>query len=205
RSRAERVVGMDISMVALQAARTRYTDLDTVGTDTRYLSFADNTFDVIVSTSTLDHFRTRDEIVMSLRELYRVLQPGGHLLLTLDNLANPCVALRNALPLPLLQHLHIVPYYIGATYSPRLLHRLMPQIGFDVLEISAVMHCPRVLVVPLARLLEKYASVEIQQRFLGWCAALEQLACWPTRFISGYFIGVLASKRGTPTSNMGHW
>ena len=85
-------------------------------------------------TSTLDHFRSHSEIVTSLRELLRVLRPGGQLLLTLDNPANPLVGLRNALPFGLLHRLRIVPYYVGATCGPRGLRRLLPQVGFEVLE-----------------------------------------------------------------------
>jgi len=193
-SRAEQVVGMDISLSTLHAVRRRYANLRIVGADTRRLSFADDTFDVIVSLSTLDHFRSRDEIVVSLRELCRVLRPGGHLVLTLDNLANPAVALRNVLPFPLLQRLGIVPYYVGATYGPRLLRRLLPQVGFDVVEVSAVMHCPRVLAVPIARLLERGARVETLQRFSRLCVTFERLSQWPTRFVTSYFVAVRAVK-----------
>ncbi len=66
------------------------------------LPFADGAFGGIVSNSTLDHFASTADIVSALAELYRVLRSGGRLLLTLDNLANPVVALRNALPSRLL-------------------------------------------------------------------------------------------------------
>ena len=45
------------------------------------LPFAEEAFDVIVSTSTLDHFAHRRDIVSSLHELHRVLRPGGEVLL----------------------------------------------------------------------------------------------------------------------------
>ncbi len=63
------------------------------------LPFPDGAFDRVFSNSTLDHFDSRDDIREALRELARVLHPEGELLLTLDNLANPVVRLRNALPL----------------------------------------------------------------------------------------------------------
>jgi ubiquinone/menaquinone biosynthesis C-methylase UbiE len=161
--------------------------------DVRHLPFANNMFDVIVSNSTLDHFKSLDEIVASLHELYRVLQVGGQLLLTLDNLANPIIALRNALPFALLNHLGIVPYYVGATCGPYLMQRTLQQVGFEVLEVSTVMHCPRVFAIAMARLLE-HAKPETQRCFLSFLMAFEYLSSWPTRFLTGHFVAVRAIK-----------
>ena len=87
--------------------------------DVRSLPFADGTFDVVVSNSTLDHFRSRKELIASMRELNRVTRPGGELVLTLDNRANPVVAFRNALPFHWLNRIRVLPYYVGVTCGPR--------------------------------------------------------------------------------------
>jgi SAM-dependent methyltransferase len=168
--------------------------LQVVGADVRCLPFASGSFDVIVSPSTLDHFAVSHEIVASLRELWRVLRTGGQLLLTLDNLANPAVALRNTLPFRLLHRLGIVPYYVGATYTPRRLRHILQGVGFEVLEVDAVMHCPRILVVMMAQMLEGRLGPETQRRFARYLMAFERLSCWPTRFLTGYFIAVRAMK-----------
>jgi SAM-dependent methyltransferase len=194
-SKAERVVGMDLSCSTLSLARTRHAGLCAIRADTRRLPFADGVFDVIVSTSTLDHFRSRSELVASLRELLRVLRPDGQLLLTLDNPVNPLVGLRNALPFGLLHRLRLVPYYVGVTCGPRGLRRLLPQMGFEVLEVTTVLHCPRLFAVATARMLEGRVGRETQKRFLGLLATFERLARWPTRFVTGYFIAVRARKR----------
>lgn len=52
------------------------------------MGFAAETFDLVVSTSTLDHFTCREDLVTSLEEISRVLRPGGLLILTLDNPLN---------------------------------------------------------------------------------------------------------------------
>lgn len=194
-SRAEYVVGIDVSPVALRAARSRHDGLGALWADVRRLPFGDGAFDVVVSTSTLDHFDSLDDLVTGLRELCRVLRVGGQLLLTLDNLANPAVALRNALPFPLLHRIGILPYYVGATYRPGPLRRTLAGLGFDVAEITAVMHSPRMLAVAAAGLLERRAQPCIQRRFLRWLMASERLGRLPTRFLTGYFIAVKAVRR----------
>lgn len=193
--RAQTIIGIDISALMLHVDRSRHGGLRVVRADVRHLPFASESFDAIVSNSTLDHFKSPHEIIASLRELYRVLRKGGLLLLTLDNLANPIIALRNALPYRLLNRLGLVPYYVGVTYGPRRLRRVLQQIGFEVVELSAVMHCPRVLVVKLVQVLERHIGLEAQRRLLRCLMAFEGLSCWPTRFLTGHFIAVRAMRR----------
>ena len=81
----------------------------------------------------------------ALRELRRVLAAGGTLVVSLDNLANPLVAVRNALPFRWLHGIGLVPHYVGATCRPRELQRLLAGAGFDVNATTAIMHVPRVI------------------------------------------------------------
>jgi SAM-dependent methyltransferase len=148
---------------------------------------------VIVSDSTLDHFHTEAELVGALRELHRVLRPGGVLLLTMDNLANPVIALRNALPFRLLNRLGIVPYYVGATAGPRRLRRLLEQTGWEIRDTGAIVHCLRVVWVMISRVVERRASRESQERFLRFMMRFEWWERWPTRFLTGNFIAMRAT------------
>lgn len=194
-ARARLVVGIDIATPTVRAARARHPDARVAATDVRELPFATGCFDTIISNSTLDHFGSVDEIALSLAELYRVLRTGGDLLLTLDNLANPVVALRNALPFPPLNRLGIVPYQVGATCRPRQLRRLLRRAQFEVLEMGAILHCPRVLAVAGAAIVNRLGSARAQERYLRWLTPFERLASFPTRFLTGYFIAVVARKR----------
>lgn len=191
---ADSVVGTDISGAILEAARERHPNIETVRADVRRLPFDDDSFDAVVSISTLDHFESRDEIRDGLRELARVLRPGGQLLLTLDNPANPIILLRNALPLRWLMGLHVVPYHVGATCGPRRLTQYVNELGLDVRETAAIMHCPRVLAVALARGLARIGSARAKERFLRALLAFEKLASWPTRFLTGHFVAIRATK-----------
>ncbi|MDX6510594.1 MAG: hypothetical protein QOE36_98 [Gaiellaceae bacterium] len=205
-TRANAVTGVDISGAIVEAARSRYPSLEGVVADVRRLPFEDASFDGIVSNSSLDHFESAGDIVASIRELRRVLRSDGHLLLTLDNPANPLVALAKMLPRKALNRLWLrygeasarlgmLPYYVGATYGQRRLRRLLAEEGFDVREVRAVVHSPRVIAVLLANVLENRGSTEAQERFLRRLMTLERLGTWPTRFVTGHFVAVRAVRR----------
>lgn len=200
-SRATRLVSIDISGSTLQLARARYLDMPTVKADVRCLPYANSVFDIVVSNSTLDHFTSRDQIIESLRELSRVLAPDGQLLLTMDNLANPAVYLRNALPFRWLKGLGVLPYYVGVTCGPRRLRHYLRQAGFDVLETTAILHCPRLVAVALASYLNGRVGKQTQRRFLRFLSGFEQIERWPTRYLTGYFVAVRAAKRRSRTAS----
>jgi SAM-dependent methyltransferase len=193
--RAKDVFCIDTSLFALDTVPGWPAGPRKIGADVRSLPFANSAFDVIVSNSTLDHFRSLDEIAASLQELHRVLRSGGHLILTLDNLANPLIFLRNLLPFSLLNKLGIVPYYVGITLRPNQLKNLLERTGFEIIEIDATLHCLRVLAVSASDWIEKRFGPEGQGRFLGLLLAFESLSHWPTRFVTGNFTAVKAKKR----------
>jgi len=193
--RGKRVVGIDLSTTVTRAARDRHDTLAAVEADVRNLPFSGESFDVVVSNSTLDHFRSQEEITLSLRELHRVLAPGGILLLTIDNLLNPVIALRNHLPFGLLNRLGIVPYYVGATFTPRRARRRLEEIGFEPSEFTTIMHFPRVVAVGLSGLMERRASTGAQRAFVRMLARFEVLSRWPTRFLTGHFVAVRAIRK----------
>jgi SAM-dependent methyltransferase len=194
-ARSDSVVGIDFSPAVVDAASARYPRLDAALADVRRLPFATGAFDVVVSTSTLDHFERRADIGVALAEIGRALRPGGQLLLTLDNLANPAVALRNALPLALLRRLRLVPYPVGATVGPRGLRRLVEAAGFDVLDTATLLHCPRALAIRASRRVRHRGSPAAAGRLLGRLAGWERLARLPTRHLTGYFVAIHARRR----------
>jgi ubiquinone/menaquinone biosynthesis C-methylase UbiE len=199
--KARHVINMDISMSILEQARIRYPKLQGVKADVRCLPYADRAFDIVVSNSTLDHFTSRDQIFESLRELNRALAPNGQLVITMDNLANPAVWLRNALPFRWLNALGVLPYYVGATCGPRRLRRYLKKAGFEIIETTAILHCPRVLAVALARYLNRGGDKQTQRSFLRFISGFEWLERWPTRYLTGYFVAVLAAKRESHASS----
>ena len=193
--RAHNVIGMDLSFKNVRVACYAEPSVRGACADVRHLPFKEESFDVLVSNSTLDHFRTREEIAVSLRELHRVLRKEGQLIVTLDNLANPIIAARNLLPFKLLNGLGIVPYFVGVTCGPGRLQKLLREAGFEVKDATAVLHCPRVIAVFLARLLGARSKPSAQLRFLRGLLKFERMSRWPTRYLTGHFVAVRAEKR----------
>ena len=186
------ILGVDVSVATVAAARARYPDLAVEVGDVRRLRFPDETFDLVVSNSTLDHFGSPAELEGALDELHRVVRCGGTLLVTLDNSANPVVALRNALPERVLRRLGLTHYFLGETCGPRRLATLLRAAGFDVERTSALMHFPRIV----ARLLA--ALVGPRPRLLRLLLAAERLEQTPLRYATGQFVAAKAVKPMQP-------
>jgi SAM-dependent methyltransferase len=186
---AAEVVAIDVSPAVVDLARSRHPGLDARSADTRALPFDDGAFDVVLSNSTLDHFEMLADVRGALTELHRVLEPGGRLVLTLDNGANPLVLLRNALPGSLLSGLRLVPYPIGVTCGPRRLRRLLGEAGFEVEASRGVMHCPRLLARAASTLAPRQS-----RGLLRGAMAFEVLGRLPTRYLTAQFVAASARR-----------
>jgi SAM-dependent methyltransferase len=190
----DRLVGIDNSAGIADAAARRYADMEVHTADVRKLPFENDSFDTVVSISTLDHFEDFEDISHGLAEIARVLRPGGDLLLTLDNLGQPIVWLRSILSQDLMLGSGLVPYRVGKTCRPGRLRELVRQVGLQVVESTAVLHCPRVLAVACANLLDRGASDKTKGRFLSILSAFEWLERLPTRYLTGHFAAIHARK-----------
>src|SRR5205823_4181922 len=82
--------GIDISEPTLRQARSAFTrdsgPLRAAAADVRALPFRDASFDVIYSMGTIEHF---DETEQAVREMARVLKPGGCAIIGVPNRHDP--------------------------------------------------------------------------------------------------------------------
>lgn len=189
---SDEVHGIDISRPVVESAGARNPGIKTLVGDVRDLPFADGSFDLVFSNSTIDHFATRGEIERSIREMARVLCGKGTLILTMDNPRNPMVGLRNLLPQKALRQTGLVPYFMGKTLSMGEMVRCVEDAGLRVAERRYTQHVPRVLALHLCRILagSRRLSDALPRAMLGW----ERLADWPTAAWTGYYSAVLAVR-----------
>ncbi len=84
---AQQIVAADFSTSALVIAGAKYQNLkiDWKQEDIMNISFQDNFFDTVISCETIEHVTNPNKAV---KELYRVLKPGGKLFLTCPNYFN---------------------------------------------------------------------------------------------------------------------
>ncbi|MEN6605387.1 MAG: class I SAM-dependent methyltransferase [Bryobacteraceae bacterium] len=182
-------IDLDISTVQCAARRFEQPGAGLFCCDAKHLAIATGSLDAIVSTSTLDHLASTDELRDALTELARVLRPGGKMVVTLDNPRNPLYWL-----LRLLSSWGCMPFRLGVTVSRSRLIRMLQQTGLEVLDSRMLIHNPRlvstVLFLALRRLLGRRADRPIAFLLRAF-AALDRL---PTREFTGCFSAVRARK-----------
>ena len=165
--------------------------------DVRSLAFRDGAFDVIVSTSTLDHFETRGEFLTALAELVRVLAPGGRAVITLDNPWNPLFH-----PLRWVSRCRQAPFPLGYTTSRATLAADLQRLGLTVERQGWLLHNPRGLSTALFLLLRRLLGRRAGGLIRALLALFALLGRLPSRPLTACFHASLACKRpGQPPGN----
>jgi SAM-dependent methyltransferase len=199
----DRMIGIDIShdiaaTASERAAKESERFLDAVVCDVKKLPFRSREFDQILSISTLDHFRNAEDLKSSLRELHRILRPGGEIIVTLDNPINPLIWIRNLLPYRLLKSIGLIPFYMGVTVSKATLGKMLEECGFRLQESTVIVHSPRILGIWAGNLLRLQESGRPKHWF-HWlfrkCELLERL---PTSQLTGYYAAIKALRNSDP-------
>lgn len=186
---AKFVCGIDESFSTTRAASLRGVRGRVVVSDVRQTALKTEAFDLVISTSTLDHFTNSNDFRRSIQEIHRMIRPGGLLILTLDNPSNPLYA-----PLRLLGRTRFAPFYLGYTPSMRALKYTLREVGFEVEQVDWLLHNPRListaLFLLLRRLLGSRADAPIS--LLLRCFAI--LGKLPTRRWTSCFQAVSARR-----------
>jgi SAM-dependent methyltransferase len=132
RRRELRLYGLDLSIASVRIARDRTSDAALVAGDAQQLPYADDSFDRVVCNGAIHHL---PDVHAALRELYRVVVPGGRIVLyepTATRFANWVRALafrQDQYESPAdLEHKHEL--------DPERLPPLLAEVGFKVSSVS---------------------------------------------------------------------
>ena len=118
--------------------------------DLRSLPFKPQIFDLIISTSSLDHFDSIRDFDDAMQQIVSALAPGGKLIVTVDNLWNPFY-----FPLKWLSRFSWAPFPLGYTPSLFRLKKILIQNNLNVLGTDCLVHNPRLLSTALFLMLRR--------------------------------------------------
>jgi SAM-dependent methyltransferase len=133
-----RPYGVDISLSIVREARAilgRHRPGCAVG-DVRALPLSSDTFDLVYSMGTIEHF---PETEAAVREIFRILRPGGVAIVGVPNRLDPF--LRPAL-VGLMHLAGRYPYGMEKSYTAGALRRMLAAAGFAVTATSGILFMP---------------------------------------------------------------
>ncbi len=188
------VVGIDISPKIVASARAQLPGQGSlIAADARSLPFESGSFDLVLSPSTLDHFRDPRDLEPSLHEIQRVLRPGGRLIITLDNRQNLFDPL-----LRLASTMGFVPYYLGRSYSMDELKTALDGAGFDVLDVTGILHSPRLTAMASTAVASRLKSRRLRRAVHRFLLRAQQLEHTRWKYLTASFVCALAVPRERP-------
>jgi SAM-dependent methyltransferase len=131
--------GVDISEPTVRQAREGFNDATTlkgVVGDVRDLPFATGSFDGVYSMGTIEHF---DDTERAVREIARVLKPGGRAIVGVPNRHDPFL---RPLLATALQATNLYGYGYEKSYSRRSLRKMLEDAGLRVVDETAILFIP---------------------------------------------------------------
>lgn len=183
--------GIDEAFSTVRSAASRYPSIagGLAVMDIRQPACRPASFDLVISTSTLDHFARREEFLQALSAVTDLIRPGGLLILTLDNPLNPLFH-----PLRWLSHIGYAPFPLGYTPTIATLRRDVRTCGFSVQDQDWLLHNPRGLSTALFIGLSKLLGSRADRVIAALLAVFGFLGALPTRRFTASFQAVAAIK-----------
>ncbi|MFH1339145.1 MAG: class I SAM-dependent methyltransferase [Candidatus Omnitrophota bacterium] len=167
-----RIFGLDICQNTVESANIKNEFAgfghNYIRADVRRLPFKNDSFDFILSSSTLDHFGREEDLINSLSELKRALKPRGILIVALNNRHN----LNFLYLLKLGSFFRLLPYPVQF-YKPSKIKNILKDSGLSVQSEEVIVH----IVSPLNTillLLRRFVDGEVIDRFAQKCVLVSK-------------------------------
>ena len=188
-----RPAGIDLSFEVVRQAERLLSDFHPAlaVADVRSLPFPDNSFDLLYSMGTIEHF---EDSAAAVREFFRVLRPSGIAIVGVPNKFDPFLR-------PLLVHLWnafgAYPYGMERSFTSRGLRRLLESAGFRAIGRSGIVFMPGWL-----RIMDLWCHVHAPSlaRLTGWLVSPFAWAYrrFPAVRRHGYLIAWAVAKPAEP-------
>ena len=190
-----RAFGVDISPAIVADAGRGFTAaglrLHGVRGDVRTLPFRTGSFDAVYSMGTVEHF---DDTEGALREIFRVLRPGGRAVVGVPNRRDPFL---RPLLVAALHRLGLYGYGFEKSYSRPVFRRMLERAGFRVTTETGILFIPGWL-----RMLDLACHTWLRPlaRVTGALCAPFDRACrrWPRLRRHGYLLATVAVRPDEP-------
>lgn len=188
-----RVFGIDVSAPIVDQARAAFegAPLHPSLADVRRLPFAGGSFDAIYSMGTIEHF---DGSEAAVREMARVLRPGGRLVLGVPNRHDPFF---RPLLVAILRAFGLYAYGREKSYSRRALRAMLEDAGLEVIDETGILFIPGWL-----RMLDLLAHTSMRPLERLTAPAVRLFARLDRRFPAlrrhGYLLASVAVRPGGP-------
>lgn len=185
-------ISEEVVKKAAKRKDTKRTGHKYLSADVRKLPFKENTFDFIISTSTLDHFADDNQLIQSLKELKRVLKPKGVMIVALNNKNNI-----NFYSMLKIQEFFKFKPYLSRFYNLKAIRKIFKEAGLYIQKADTIVH----IISPLNSmlwLLRKFIKGEFVDNiayesvlFFKWIGSQK------SRSLTGWFTALKCVKRAS--------
>jgi SAM-dependent methyltransferase len=158
------ITAIDISEDLLDRAKKKLPEVRFIREDAMQMSFLNNEFDCVWGSSVLHHL----DVDLALKEMYRVLKPGGSLIFAEPNMMNPQIFIQKNVP--------FIKKWMGDSpdeiaFIRWKLNRLMQQVGYKEIRIFPYdfLHpaTPKILIKPVRAVGQLFEKIPVIREIAG--------------------------------------